>query len=275
MSVLSLISLVRYMTEKNPAIGTTDECLSLNVLVGETNDGYLNDMNARFVRYEHVREAIIKAESSGDFAPVEEGAVGAGTGTHTYGWKGGIGSASRILPENLLGFTIGVLVQSNFGLSRQLTIKDVPIGDMICPGNHSRDEEKFQSSSDKGSIMIIIATDAPLSEHQLERLCKRVPVGLARTGSHIGHQSGDFCVAFTTKNLVDHHPQKITDLQEVVVNDDDVMPWLFQAVIECVEEAILNALFKAVTISGRAGNTRLALPIEEVVKLIKSKGSIE
>ena len=213
-------ALVQCAIRQNPDIGITTS--SVNVVVGETNDGYLNDLQGRHVRAEHVFAAIESA--SGD--AVLEGAVGAGTGTMCFGWKGGIGTASRVLPIELGGFTLGALVQSNFGRPRDLVIAGVPIGRSLQPPQpgHSRapsagiqglhphnaplgdlDARPLRDHSgmttmhdDKGSIMIVLATDAPLDARQLQRLCVRAGAGLARVGSHYGHGSGDFVIGFST-----------------------------------------------------------------------------
>ena len=200
-------------------------------MVGETNDSYLNDIQGRHVRHEHVREAIQDATNG----PVLEGAVGAGTGTMCFGWKGGIGSASRILPAALGGFILGALVQSNFGSPHDLMIAGFPVGLKI-----SRPEP--QPSQSPGSIMIILATDAPLSSVQLRRLCARAGAGLARTGSMLGHGSGDFVVAFSTANRIPQHSSAPTTPLVGLGNEASVMSSLFRAAIESVEEAILNSL---------------------------------
>lgn len=261
-------ALVEYVIEENRDIGTTTGHLSLNVIVGETNDGFLNDMQGRHVRRDHVFEAIERARRSADRAPVDEGNVGAGTGTHTFGWKGGIGTASRVLPGKAGGFTVGALVQSNFGLPEQLMISGVPIGARLVPDAVDERSSGGSEAQDEGSIMIILATDAPLSQRQLIRMSKRAVIGLARTGGHMGHQSGEFVISFSTGNPVHHRTRESAEEEVLRIPDGVVMPGLFQGVVEAVEEAVLNALFKAQTLAGRAGNVRIALPLDRVLAII-------
>jgi len=249
-------ALVQYMIRHNPDIGITTS--TANVLVGETHDGYLNDIQGRHVRAEHVWAAIESAAPG----PVAEGAVGAGTGTSCFGWKGGIGSASRVVPDEAGRYTVGALVQSNFGRPQDLTVCGVPVGRLIRPSDMTP-----PPPTDSGSIMVILATDAPLSERQLRRLCVRAAAGLARTGSHYDHGSGDFVVAFSTAWRLEHDPASLTTIQTVLADEGRAMNWLFPAVVESVEEAVLNSLFRAETMAGRDGHVRHALPVEEVVSL--------
>ncbi len=251
-------ALVQYMVRQNPDIGITTS--TANVLVGETNDGYLNDIQGRHVHAEHVWAAIESATPG----PVAEGAVGAGTGTTCFGWKGGIGTASRVVPDEAGRYTVGALVQSNFGRPQDLTVCGVPVGQQIRPSGMAP-----PPASDGGSIMVVLATDAPLSERQLRRLCVRAAAGLARTGSHYGHGSGDFVIAFSTAWRVEHDPAALTTTQTVLADEEQAMGWLFPAVVESVEEAILNSLFRAETVTGRDGHVRHALPVEEVVSLVR------
>jgi D-aminopeptidase len=250
-------ALVQLAIRDNPGIGICT--ISVNALVGETNDGYLNDMQGRHVRAEHVRAAVESAAPG----PVVEGAVGAGTGTTCYGWKGGIGTASRLLPAEAGGYTVGALVQSNFGQPRDLTVCGVPVGRYLQPP-----DEAEPPAPDGGSVMIVLATDAPLSDRQLRRLCVRAAAGLARTGSVYGPISGDFVVAFSTAQRVDHEPPSLTAMQTVLIDEAGVMSWLFPAVVESVEEAVLNSLFRAETVAGRDGHVRTGLPVDEVVALV-------
>ena len=259
-------ALVQYSIQQNPDIGITTS--SVNVVVGETSDGYLSDLQGRHVRAEHVFAAL-EAAASG---PVIEGAVGAGTGTMCFGWKGGIGTASRVLPIELGGFMLGALVQSNFGAARHLTIAGVPIGCMLQPPRKL--DARLQpagmtAQDDKGSIMIVLATDAPLDSRQLHRLCVRAGAGLARVGSHYGHGSGDFVIAFSTTYRIAHEPIGLVAERAVVINEAKVLEGLFRAVVESVEEAIVNSLFAAETIVGRDGHVAYALPVDEVLKLIR------
>jgi D-aminopeptidase len=275
-------ALVQYAIRQNPDIGITTS--SVNVVVGETNDGYLNDLQGRHVRAAHVFAAI---ESASDGA-VAEGAVGAGAGTMCFGWKGGIGTASRVLPIELGGFTLGALVQSNFGRASDLVIAGVPIGRSLQPPSHSRaplagiqqshaqtallnDMDARHASrhsgmtDDKGSIMIVLATDAPLDARQLHRLCVRAGAGLARVGSHYGHGSGDFVIGFSTVNRVEHEPIGLVGTHTIVIDEAKALAGLFRAAVEAVEEAIVNSLFCAETMTGRDDHVAWALPISEVL----------
>jgi D-aminopeptidase len=252
-------ALVRYAVCHNPDIGIRTS--TANVLVGETHDGYLNDLQGRHVRAEHVWAAIESAASG----PVAEGALGAGTGTTCFGWKGGIGTASRVVPEEAGGFTVGALVQSNFGRPADLLVCGVPVGRSVRPPEPGDPPPLV----DGGSVMIVLATDAPLTSRQLRRLCVRVAAGLARTGSHYGHGSGDFVIAFSTTHRVEHRPASLTTTQTLVAYEGRAMYWLFPAVVESVEEAVLNSLFCAKTVTGRDGHIRHALPVEQVVTLVR------
>ena len=253
-------ALINHAIQRDPDIGISTAG-TVNVVVGETNDGYLNDIQGRHVRAAHVQAAIASA-SAGHLA---EGAVGAGTGTICFGWKGGIGTASRVLPKVGGGYTVGVLVQSNFGRTEDLVVCGMPVGHEIKPPPRRR----VPSKGKEGSIMIVLATDAPLDARQLGRLCVRAGAGLARTGSTLGHGSGDFVIAFSTAHRVAHAPEPLEEMQPVVANEGKAMHWLFPAVVECVEEAVLNSLFRAETVSGRDGHTIQALPVERVVARLR------
>ncbi len=237
---------------------------SANPVVGETNDGILNDIRRRPVTEAHVLEAIRSAQTG----PVEQGSVGAGRGTRAFGWKGGIGTSSRRLPEDLGGWTVGVLVQSNFG--GVLTIDGAPVGEELgryylrgaVPGD-SADPSPDQVDRADGSIMIVVATDAPLQHRNVERLGRRALAGLARTGSSMTNGSGDFVIAFSTRRVADQGP---------FVPNGRMSP-LFQAVIEATEEAIYNSLFLATTVDGHRGRAE-ALPIPETVDILKRYGVI-
>jgi D-aminopeptidase len=254
---LVLDALVQSALRQNPLIGVAEDSGSINILVGETNDSYLNDIQGRHVHAEHVWQALENARSG----PVEEGALGAGTGTLCFGWKGGIGSASRKLPANLGGYTLGALVQSNFGSRQDLIVKGVPVGRLLTL-------DPSPPILTSGSIMIVLATDAPLSERQLQRLCVRASAGLARTGGYLKHGSGDFVIAFSTTVRIPHRPASLTTLQTVLLDEAPVINGLFQAVIESVEEAVLNSLTCAETVVGRDNHTAHALPLEQVVDLL-------
>jgi D-aminopeptidase len=229
---------------------------SVNAVVGETNDGDLNDIRGRHVTAADVRAAISAAMTAAGAGPVEEGSVGAGTGTLAFGWKGGIGTSSRVLSGALGGYTVGALVQSNFG--GVLQIDGVRVGEAL--GRYS-----FQKSSD-GSCMIVLATDAPLSSRNLERLARRAVLGLARTGSFMSNGSGDFVIAFSTRNRVPFEPRERTLAVEELHND--AMSPLFLAAVEAVEEAVYNSLLRATDVAGHAGSRGEAIPIDRLRELL-------
>ena len=226
---------------------------SINPIVGETNDGWLNDIRSRAVRQHHVREAIEKAAGG----PVAEGSVGAGTGTRCFGFKGGIGTSSRQLPESQGGYTVGVLVQTNFG--GILTINGAPVGRELAAQASRRNED--------GSCMIVVATDAPILSRNLKRLAKRAILGLARTGSVMSNSSGDYVIAFSTAKALRVGAEKRSDSGELMSNDE--MSILFRAVVEATEEAIYNSLFKATSIVGRDNHICEALPIEKTLEICR------
>jgi D-aminopeptidase len=233
---------------------------SVNPVVGETNDGYLNDIRSRYLKKEHVLNALAQAESG----PVDEGNVGAGTGTVCFGWKGGIGTASRKLPEKLGSYTVGVLVQTNFG--GVLQINGVPVG--VELGKYAFSESMDKSSD--GSCMMVVATDAPLDARNLKRLAKRAMMGLAKTGGIASNGSGDYVIAFSTANRVLHEsPQPIYGA--TFLHNDYVSP-VFMAAIEATEEAIINSLLMAKTMTGTQGHTIEELPKEKVLELMKKYG---
>jgi len=234
-----------------------EEVRSVNVVVGETNDGYLND-----IRGQHVSEAdVFAAIDSAQPGPVAEGNVGAGTGTRALGWKGGIGTASRALPESLGGWTVGVLVQANFG--GVLTIDGLKVGQTL--GRHDFREQldgqpETERDPEDGSIMIVIATDAPLGSRNLERLAKRAPLGIARTGGYMSNGSGDFVIAFSTAGRVRYvDPEAVRPHLRL---DNDRMSALMLAVVEATEESIYNALVAAEDMTGVEGHTTQALPLD-------------
>jgi D-aminopeptidase len=240
-----------------------EQVRSVNAVVGETNDGFLNDIRGRHVTAADVRAAIASATDG----PVEEGSVGAGTGTMALGWKGGIGSSSRVVPKNLGGWTVGALVQTNFG--GVLTIDGVRVGEAL--GRYSFKEDLEKDRGD-GSCMIVLATDAPLSSRNLERLAKRAVLGLARSGSFMSNGSGDFVIAFSTKNLVPYEPKGLVLPVEEVTND--AMSPLFLAAVEAVEEAVYNSLFKATEVTGFQGHRGEALPVDKVRELLEKTGRL-
>ncbi len=234
-----------------------EEVRSVNAVVGETNDGHLNDIRGRRVSAKDVRAAIAAAGAGA----VAEGSVGAGTGTIAFGWKGGIGTSSRVLPAKLGGYayTVGALVQSNFG--GILTIDGVRVGEKL--GKYDFQEDLAASA---GSCMIVLATDAPLSSRNLERLARRAVLGLARTGSYMANGSGDFVIAFSTANLVPYEPKRPVHVIEDLEND--AMSPLFLAAVESVEEAVYNSLTRATTVTGYRGAKVEALPIERLKALL-------
>lgn len=226
---------------------------SLNPVVGETNDGFLNDIRGRHVTKRHVLDALRNAKSG----PVEEGNVGAGTGTVCFGFKGGIGTASRKLPLSLGGYTVGVLVQTNFG--GVLQIAGVPVG--VALGQYD-----FKDKLD-GSCMMVIQTDAPLDARNLKRLAKRAFMGLARTGGIASNGSGDYVIAVSSGSRIPHETGSPFDEQKVLRNE--VVSPLFMAAIEATEEAIINSLFAAQTMTGDQGHEIKALPVEKVMDLLR------
>lgn len=232
---------------------------SVNAVVGETNDGYLNDIRGRHVKEAHVIEAIRKASSG----PVEEGSVGAGTGTICFGYKGGIGTASRKLPESRGGYTVGVLVQTNHG--GVLQINGIPVGKTM--GRYPMSDEL--GVIPEGSCMIVCATDAPLDSRNLKRLAKRALLGIARTGGYYSNGSGDYCIAFSTalELRVLHRPEASTR-SIAVLNNDRLSP-LFLAAAEAAEEAILNSMFKSSAMQGRDGHRVEALPLDKVREIME------
>ena len=237
---------------------------SVNAVVGETNDGFLNDIRARSVTIDHVKEAI-EAASPGE---VEEGNVGAGTGTIAFGWKGGIGSSSRKLPESLGGHTVGLLVQTNYG--GQLIIDGVRVGEAL--GQYYLRRELDDASAD-GSVMIVIATDAPLSDRNLERLARRAFLGIGRTGAPMTNGSGDYAIAFSTAESVRRTPERRASSSLVEEWPNDRMSPLFQAVVEATEESVDNSLFAAETMIGHRGVVQ-ELPVDEVVRLLREQGVV-
>lgn len=232
---------------------------SVNGVVGETNDSRINDIRSRFVTPQDVLQAITSAQSG----KVEEGAVGAGSGTEAFGLKAGIGTASRVLPASMGGWTIGVLVQANFG--GLLTINGVQVG-----RDQGRYPYKKEIESADGSIMMIVATDAPIDARNLERVAKRAFMGMTRTGGVASNGSGDFVIAFSTaKELRVAHKEAPLTLDTVhLIRNDDMTP-IFMATIEATEEAILNALFCARDVMGFDGKEHKALDVKKTLKLLK------
>lgn len=279
-STLSVPKTADFLIDYMLALPGNEQVRSINPVVAETNDGGLNDIRGRHVSREDIFNALKIAKSG----TVEEGSVGAGTGTVAFGWKGGIGTASRKLPASLGGYTLGVLVQTNFG--GILSIDGVPVGQELGnyylkgakgsmesqpddPSAIPNSEFPIPHSAD-GSIIIVIATDAPVDHRQLKRLASRAMIGLGRTGSSMSNGSGDYAIAFSTANRIDSNQ----NIRDVKVLGNDAMSPLFQAVIEATEEAILNSLFKATTVTGN-GRTIEALPIDKVKEILKKYGRLK
>ena len=232
---------------------------SVNAIVGETNDGYLNDIRGMHVKESHIFDAIKSAKSG----VIDEGSVGAGYGTICFGFKGGIGTSSRLVElRNGQAYTVGVLVQSNFG--RSLRIHDLPIGQMI---------KKDGAESGDGSCMIVIATDAPISVLNLKRMAKRAPLGLARTGSVMSNGSGDYVIAFTNAYTIPYRSNPSLNRPDLISND--YMTLFFQAVVEATQEAVYNSLFMATDVTGYQNRTINALPLEKVKVILEKHGLIK
>lgn len=246
-----------------------EQVRSLNVVVGETNDGRLNDIRARPITAAAVRTALENAKGG----PVQEGSVGAGTGTTAFGWKAGIGTSSRKLPESLGGWTVGVLVQANFG--GVLQVAGAPVGrelDRYAFQNAVASRENTRGLADDrgdGSVIIIIATDAPLSDRNLERVASRGMMGLGRTGSSASNGSGDYILAFSTAESVRREFDAVRLQTTELANDQ--MSAVFQASVDAVEESVYNALFMATTMTGN-GQTVEAIPLDQVRKVLRKHG---
>ena len=252
---------------------------SINPVVGETNDGSLNAIRSRPIRPEHVRQALEGAQSG----PVTEGAVGAGAGTVAFGFKGGIGTSSRVIPATLGGYTIGVLVQSNFG--GVLQVLGAPVGKELGRYAFRGDLERGRGpgsggtvDAGDGSIMIVVATDAPLSDRNLRRVAARAIMGLSRTGSSASNGSGDYVLAFSTSPNVRRRvvvagqgQGAVSQIRQVDDLGNDAMSALFQGVVEATEEAIYNSLFKAITVTSR-GRTIEALPLDRLRQILAKYG---
>jgi D-aminopeptidase len=282
-STLAVPKTADFLLDYMLALAGNENVQSINPLVAETNDGFLNDIRGRFITRDDLFNAIKNARSGA----VEEGTVGAGTGTVAFGWKGGIGTSSRKLPASLGGFTLGVLVQTNFG--GVLTIDGAPIGIELgkyflkeavsvqkpAQGRNTQAEQNNPTANDNadGSIIIVIATDAPLDHRQLRRLAERSMAGLARTGSSMTNGSGDYAIAFST--AAENRVRANDALRTEKVLGNDAMSPLFQAVIETTEVAIYNSLFRATTITGKDKRTVEALPLDAVRDILKKYGKIK
>lgn len=284
-------AVIEWALVRNKAMGV--ETWGISPVVAETSDMYLNDIRGRHVNREHVFLAIDSAKGG----PVEEGAVGGGTGMICYDFKGGIGTASRKLPDKLGGYTVGVLVQTNFGWRPQLMIDGVPIGRELAhykplrrktvnppalrsvtpalAGGARAGVTKDERVIDSGSVIVVIATDAPCSSRILTRLAMRAQNGLARTGAHTGNTSGDFVIAFSTTRRKKHFADALTYTAEQIIEQGDLINHMFWAVVEATEEAVLNSLFKADTMVGRDDRVVPGLPIEQVVEIMQRYGHKE
>jgi D-aminopeptidase len=257
-------SLIEWML----ALPGNEKVRSINPIVAETNDSFLNDIRGRHLGRDEVFAALKRAKEG----PVEEGSVGAGTGTVAFGFKGGIGTSSRVLPPDLGGYTIGALVQTNFG--GVLTINGAPVGREL--GKYYLKEQiegkrvGQQGDQGDGSIIMVVATNAPLDAHNLKRLAARAMLGLARTGSPSTNGSGDYVIAFST--AVENRIRPGENLRKIQILGNDKISPLFQAVVEVTEEAIYNSLLRATTMTGRDGNRVDALPIEKTVEILRKYG---
>jgi D-aminopeptidase len=275
-STLSVPKVADFLIDYMLAVPGNENVQSINPVVAETNDGFLNDIRSRPISREDVFSALKTAKTG----PVDEGSIGAGTGTVAFGWKGGIGTASRKLPASVGGYTLGVLVQTNFG--GVLSIGGAPVGlelgkyylKDVVGENHPTRETSARLRKERdvadGSIIIVIATDAPLDHRQLKRLAERSMAGLARTGSSMTNGSGDYAIAFSTANRINASEP----LRNVQIVGNDAMSPLFQAVIEATEEAIINSLFKATTVTGKDNRTVEALPLDQTLTILKKYGKI-
>jgi D-aminopeptidase len=250
-----------WMIRQYPEIGIEDD--TLTPVVAECDDGRLNDIQGRHVSEQDVIAALDGASGG----PVKEGTVGAGTGMISYGFKGGIGTASRKLSEKEGGYTIGVLVNANHGRRPELVVAGVPVGKLYEPPQQPQQQSQALSpGQSEGSIIVVIATDAPLDSRQLTRLAKRAALGLARTGSTARHGSGDFMLAFSTANVIPHYPKEptyhLTHLADTQLNP------VFTATVEATEEAILNALTMATTVTGRDSHRIEAIDLGRLQTLL-------
>jgi len=268
-STLSVPRVADFLLDYMLSLPGNEDVQSINPLVAETNDGYLNDIRGRHISREDVVAAIKGAKNGA----VAEGCVGAGTGTVAFGFKGGIGTSSRKLPQRLGGYTVGVLVQTNFG--GILTINGAPVGREL-DRYYLKDELATPPSTPDGSVIIVIATDAPVDARNLNRMAARAMMGLARTGAAASNGSGDYAIAFSTASDLRIKPLSESERnaprnQKTLAND--TMSPLFLAVIEATEEAIYNSLFKATTTTGR-GHTVEALPLDRTAEILRRHGLI-
>lgn len=269
-STLAVPRVADYLIDYMLALPGNEQVQSINPLVAETNDGFLNDIRGRHISRDDVFAAIKGAKTGA----VEEGSVGAGTGTVAFGFKGGIGTASRKIPAQLGGFTVGVLVQSNFG--GVLTINGAPVGQEL--GRYylkdTLNPPATQPSTPDGSIIMVVATDAPLDARNLRRLASRAMMGMGRTGGSASNGSGDYVIAFSTAPEVRirlSNQRDASPTRDLKIVTNDAMSPLFLAVIEATEEAIYNSMFRATTITGR-GRTVEALPMDRTLEVLRKHG---
>ena len=245
---------VRWMMDSNPLAGIEDAVMPA---VGECDDGFLNDLRGMHVKEEHVREALDGASAG----PVAEGCVGAGTGMSCYDFKAGIGTSSRLVEAHGHHYTVGVLALANFGVRHRLQVDGVPVGREIT--------DLMPVENRQGSCIVVLATDAPLSARQCERMAKRCALGLALTGSYASDGSGEIMVAFST---VRRAPRESAELRTVVSVANDHMHELFEAAVDATAESVVNSICAARTTVGRAGNSAFALPLDRLVDVMRSHG---
>jgi D-aminopeptidase len=261
-------ALVASMLEQNPTIGVTTE--TINTFVCECNDGFLSDIGGRHVGEQEVRSALDSAAGG----PIAEGNIGAGTGMTAYGFAGGIGTASRRLGQEHASYTLGALVLANFGRRSDLLIAGVPVGrDLERRGRQPpASRGAISEEREHGSVIVALATDAPLDARQLARLTRRVPLGLARTGTHGGHGSGDLAIAFSTAQRIPHDTAPLVRTVTVLNEQNPAIDALFAAVVEATEEAVINALCAVHPIEGRDGHHLEALPIDATLAILRRYG---
>lgn len=267
-STLSVPKVADFLLDYMLALPGNEDVQSVNPLVAETNDGFLNDIRGRHITRDDVNAAIKDARGGN----VDEGAVGAGTGTVAFGFKGGIGTSSRVLPKQLGGFTVGVLVQTNYG--GVLTINGAPVGRELqryylkqeLESGKTTSFQTGQANNPDGSVIVVIATDAPVDARNLKRMAARAMMGLGRTGASGSNGSGDYAIAFSASAEVRIRPGENPNQVRIIRND--AMSPIFLAVIEATEEAVYNSLFRATTTSGR-GRTVEALPLERTIEILR------
>jgi D-aminopeptidase len=248
---------VRYMVEHNPGIGDLHDVVI--PVVGECDDSWLNDAAGRHVQSEHVYQAIQSAVTG----PVAEGNVGGGTGVMTCDFKAGIGTASRKLPQHEGGYTVGVLVSSNFGRMQDLRVDGIPVGELV----EARYAGYPKRGAPAGSIIVVVATNAPLLSHQVGKLCKRAALGAGRVGSYAEHGSGEFVIGFSNANSIPRVTRKMVYRLKALL-DRSIDP-LYKATVEAAEEAILNSMCMAEPMEGHSGHIAPALPLDEIAELVR------